>query len=91
MSASRNDREGAVDEIVLTMAGLADLAASLTARQLRRAVRPVQEIVKRSDLRELTREGHSDLKARGALALKRRLPEADVPHLEALARRADAR
>jgi hypothetical protein len=91
MVSGRRDREGAVDEVVLTVAGLADLAASLAARQLRRALGPVQEIVKRSDLHELTREGHSDLKARGALALERRLPAADVPHLEALARRADPR
>jgi hypothetical protein len=91
VSDGRNDREGAVDQIVLTVAGAADLAVSLAARQLRRALRPVEDVVKRSDLRELMREGHGDLKARGALALERRLPEADPPHLEVLARQTRAR
>jgi hypothetical protein len=91
VSDRRSDREGPLDQIVLTVAGAADLAASLATRQLRRALRPVQDVVMRSDLRELTREGHGDLKARGALALDRRLPEADPPHLEVLARRARAR
>jgi hypothetical protein len=80
-------RDGAVDEVVLTLAGLADLALSQVARMLR----PVGDVVKRSDLNELTRDGHGDLKSRGELALDRRLPAAPGAHLETLARRAAVR
>lgn len=79
-------RDGAVDEVVLTVVGVADLAFS----QAKALLRPVGDVIGRSDLRELTREGHGDLKARGRLALDRRLPATQPAHLEALARRAAA-
>jgi len=80
-------RDGAVDEVLLTAAGVADLAYS----QVKRLLRPVRDVVNRSDLRELTREGHGDLKARGSIALDRRVPATPPAHLETLARRAAAR
>jgi hypothetical protein len=88
MSSSGSDRDGAVEQAVQTAAGVADLLASFAVRQAKRVVAPARDVVMRSDLRELTREGHSDLRARGALALQRRLPDADPPHLETLAQRA---
>ena len=91
MSDRRGDREGLMEQVVVTLAGVADLAASLAVRGLARAREPVEEVVQRSDLRELARDGHKDLKARGELALGRHLRRDDVPHLEILARKADAR
>jgi len=79
-------RDGAVDEVVLTVVGVADLAFS----QVKALLRPLGDVISRSDLRELTREGHGDVKARGRLALDRRLPATQPAHLEALARRAAA-
>jgi hypothetical protein len=70
--------------VVLTVAGVADLAFS----QVTRLLRPIGDVINRSDLRELKRDGHDDLKARGRLALDRRLPATQPAHLEALARRA---
>jgi hypothetical protein len=77
-------RDGAVDDVVLTLAGLADLALSQVTGLL-------APIVKRADLHELTREGHADLRARGELALDRTLPAMAPAHLEILARRAKKR
>ena len=91
MSDRRGARDGLLEQVVVTLAGVADLAASLAARGVTRVRGPVEEVIQRSDLRELARDGHNDLKARGELALERRLPREDDPHLEVLARKAAAR
>jgi len=86
MSSRNQDAARIIDEVVLTAAGVADLALGA----LRRAVPPLGSLVQRSDLRELTRDGHADLKTRGGLALDRCLPRSEPPVLEGLARRAAA-
>jgi hypothetical protein len=74
------------EEALHTMVGVADIVLNRvesTARQMR----AVLAGVRRSDLADLIREGHDDLKARGRLALGRHSSES---HLEVLARRAAA-
>jgi hypothetical protein len=65
------------------MAGLVDLGLS----GVERALREVRSVLRRSDLRALTREGRADLRARGEVALRRYMP---VPEsrMEYLARTA---
>jgi hypothetical protein len=85
--ANGNSRNaGPLEDVVQTVAGLADLAFC----QVKRIVSPVSDLVQRSDLRDLTRDGHDDLRARGSLALKR-YASAPQPHLDALARAAARR
>jgi|1186.fasta_scaffold411419_2 hypothetical protein len=86
MSSRDQDAARIIDGLVLTAAGMADLAFGA----LRRAVPPLGDLVRRSDLRELTRDGQADLRTRGALALDRVLPPTEPPVLEGLARRAAA-
>ncbi|GLW09549.1 hypothetical protein Misp01_46780 [Microtetraspora sp. NBRC 13810] len=72
------------EEILLTLAGAADLVLD----RVEVATRRLRATLGRSDLTELLREGHDDLKARGRLTLGRHVPES---HLEVLARRAAER
>jgi hypothetical protein len=86
MSSGDQHTTGIIDEAVLTAAGVADLAFDA----LRRVLTPLGDLVQRSDLGELTHDGHADLRRRGRLALDRRLPRSEPPVLEGLARRAAA-
>jgi hypothetical protein len=74
------------DDVVHTLAGLADLALG----QVEHTVRLVRSGLARADLGELVREGNNELKARGELTVRRYQPMAE-PHLEHLARRAARR
>jgi hypothetical protein len=68
------------------LAGLADLALSQVAQGARKAA----ALLGRADLKEIVRDGHDDLKARGELALAR-YANASEPHMETLAKRVVAR
>ena len=82
------DRQRSVtlEDALAAAVGLADLAYS----QVKHALRPLQGAIQRSDLRELTRDGHDDLRARGELRMKRHA-SAPQPHLDALAKAAARR
>jgi hypothetical protein len=70
------------DEVVLAVAGLVDLGLEL----LTHTAGQMGDLMRRRDLTELAREGYSDLKARGELALRRHV-EVPESHVELLARR----
>jgi hypothetical protein len=57
--------------------------------QAESAVRQTRGLLRRSDLREMTGDLHTDLKARGDLVLGRFAPPAEA-HMESLARRVKA-
>jgi hypothetical protein len=73
----------AVEEVVCTAAGVADLLLT----QAKKAVQGVSHLRRRSDLLELVQTGRDDLKARGELALHRYVTGPSPAHLEVLARR----
>ncbi|GAA2333443.1 polyprenyl synthetase [Streptomyces kunmingensis] len=83
-SGARRD-QGLEDQAVLLVAGLADL----TVGAIGSAASLVQQLLRRSDGRELARDAQQDLMARGRIALDR---IATVPpaHLEVLAQHAMA-
>ncbi|MGW8781961.1 hypothetical protein ACWGNM_28410 [Streptomyces sp. NPDC055796] len=72
--------------LALLAAGVADLALD----QLRQSADRAQEVLRRSDLRELLTEGVVELRKRGELAT-RRSGAATENHLETVARRAAER
>ncbi|MFE2554009.1 hypothetical protein ACFXGI_36640 [Streptomyces sp. NPDC059355] len=72
--------------LTLLAAGVADLALD----QLRQSADRAQEVLRRSDLRELLTEGVVELRKRGELATRRSGAGAEN-HLEAMARRAAER
>jgi hypothetical protein len=80
------ESRGRGEDVVYVMAGLADLGLS----RVEGALRGLRSVLKRPDLRELTRDGHADLRARGELAMKRYMPAPEA-RLERLARLALAR
>ncbi|HEX2316558.1 MAG TPA: hypothetical protein VHJ17_22635 [Thermomonospora sp.] len=84
MSTSHDDTPHRATGLLHTAAGVADVLLGGAEGAARRA----RSLLRRSDLADLARDGHDDLRARGELAVRRYLPE---PHLEVLARRAIAR
>ncbi|MFI1457384.1 hypothetical protein [Streptomyces roseus] len=72
--------------LALLAAGVADLALD----QLRQSADRAQEVLRRSDLRELLTDGVVELRKRGELAT-RRSGAATENHLETMARRAAER
>ncbi|MFF4849932.1 hypothetical protein [Streptomyces sp. NPDC001194] len=72
--------------LALLAAGVADLALD----QLRQSADRAQEVLRRSDLRELLTDGVVELRKRGELAARRSGAGAEN-HLEAMARRAAER
>ncbi|MER6777728.1 MULTISPECIES: hypothetical protein [unclassified Streptomyces] len=72
--------------LTLLAAGVADLALE----QLRQSADRAQEVLRRSDLRELLTDGVVELRKRGELATRRSGAGAEN-HLEAMARRAAER
>ncbi|MFI8265459.1 MULTISPECIES: polyprenyl synthetase [unclassified Streptomyces] len=72
--------------LALLAAGVADLALD----QLRQSADRAQEVLRRSDLRELLTDGVVELRKRGELATRRSGAGAEN-HLEAMARRAAER
>ena len=86
MANDDEDRRSTTDNVLFTVLGLADLALS----QVKHALRPVNDVIQRSDLHELTRDGHDELTARGALAINR-YASAPEPHLDSLAKAAARR
>ncbi|MFI5669738.1 hypothetical protein [Streptomyces sp. NPDC051704] len=74
--------------LTLLAAGVADLALD----QLRQSADRAQEVLRRSDLRELLTDGVVELRKRGELATRRSGAGAGAEnHLEAMARRAAER
>ncbi|MDO0925420.1 polyprenyl synthetase [Streptomyces sp. TG1A-8] len=86
MTRGAEHRGGTEEQVVLLLAGTADLAVGV----LGSAVAAVRGLLRRSDTVELAAQAQQDLVARGRLALDR---YAAVPpaHLEVLARHTLAR
>ena len=79
-------REGLDEQAVLLVAGLADVAVSTMGS----ALGAVRGLLRRTDTAEIAAEAQQDLMARGRLALDR-YAAVPPPHLEILARHAQAR
>ncbi len=75
----------AIDEVVRTAAGVADVLLS----EVRKGVRRAGHLTKRSDLADLAQAGRDDLKGRGSLLLSRLAGGPGPAHLEVLARRVE--
>ncbi|KOG33264.1 hypothetical protein [Streptomyces resistomycificus] len=86
MTREEGRRDGAEEQAVLLVAGLADLAVST----LGAALGTVRGLLRRSDTAELAAEAENELLARGRLVLDR-YATAPPAHLEILARHALAR
>ncbi|MFF8674125.1 polyprenyl synthetase [Streptomyces sp. NPDC015242] len=86
MTRGAGQRGGADAQVVLLVAGLADLAVST----LGSAVGTVKGLLRRADTGDLAAQAEHDLVARGRLALDR-YAAAPPAHLEILARQALAR
>ncbi|MER5873202.1 hypothetical protein [Streptomyces sp. NPDC002044] len=77
----------ALEEVGLLALGAVDLALD----QVRQATGRGEDVVRRSDLRELVADGVRELRARGELASKRVAAADDDNYLELMARRAAER
>ncbi|MFD3778394.1 hypothetical protein [Streptomyces sp. NPDC058612] len=77
----------ALEEVALLALGAVDLALD----QVRQATGRGEDVVRRSDLRELVADGVKELRARGELASKRGVAADDDNYLELMARRAAGR
>ncbi|MEU4202644.1 polyprenyl synthetase [Streptomyces sp. NPDC026294] len=75
-----------LESVALLAVGIADVALE----RLRRAAGRGQQLLRRSDLRELLADGVDDLRARGELASRRVAPDTEN-YLEVMARRAAKR
>lgn len=72
-----------LENVALLAVGLADVVLE----RLRHAAEHGQQLLRRSDLRELFADGVNDLRARGELASRRAAPDTEN-YLEVMARRA---
>jgi hypothetical protein len=86
MTQQAGRREGSDSQVVLLVAGLADLTMTTVGS----ALGTVRGLLRRSDAAELATEAERDLVARGRLALDR-YAGSPPPHLEVLARHVMAR
>jgi hypothetical protein len=84
MADERGRLVGVLGGTLFTAAGLTDVAFSHTTQALSR----VGGLVRRSDLLDVARDGHLDVKRRGSLLVRRWTAPPDQ-HLEALARRVE--
>ncbi|MEV6576180.1 hypothetical protein [Streptomyces sp. NPDC051577] len=77
----------ALEEVGLLALGAVDMALD----QVRQATGRGEDVVRRSDLRELVADGVKELRARGELASRRVVAADDDNYLELMARRAAER